>query len=72
VAACYGRPFVVEDRRGAMKTYLGVDVGTTGVKASIFDVCGNLKSQGAARWAEGLKHIFAVPESAILNSGPSE
>jgi hypothetical protein len=30
---------------GAMKTYLGVDVGTTGVKASIFDVRGNLKSQ---------------------------
>ena len=28
-----------------MKTYLGVDVGTTGVKASIFDVRGNLKSQ---------------------------
>jgi sugar (pentulose or hexulose) kinase len=55
-----------------MKTYLGVDVGTTGVKVSIFDVCGNLKSHVAARRAEGLKHIFAVPESAILNSGPSE
>lgn len=55
-----------------MKTYPGVDVGTTWVKASIFDVCGNLKLQGATRWAEGLKHIFAMPESAILNSGPSE
>ena len=28
-----------------MKVYLGVDVGTTGVKASIFDVDGNLISQ---------------------------
>ena len=28
-----------------MKTYLGIDVGTTGVKACIFDVRGNLKSQ---------------------------
>ena len=28
-----------------VKTYLGVDVGTTGIKASIFDREGNLKSQ---------------------------
>jgi xylulokinase len=29
----------------AMKTYLGVDVGTTGVKASVFDRMGNLKAR---------------------------
>lgn len=30
---------------GVMKTYLGVDVGTTGVKASFFDREGNLRAQ---------------------------
>ncbi len=49
-----------------VKTYLGVDVGTTGVKASIFDREGNLKSQSyvpSARYH---------PEPGLTEQKPAE
>jgi len=49
-----------------MKIYLGVDVGTTGVKASIFDIDGNLKSQSY------VESKLYYPASGLVEQKPEE
>jgi xylulokinase len=49
-----------------MKTYLGVDVGTTGVKASIFDHKGNLRAQSY------VPSRLYYPASGLVEQKPDE
>jgi xylulokinase len=49
-----------------MKTYLGVDVGTTGVKASFFDSHGNLKAQSY------VPSRLYYPASGLVEQKPDE